>query len=98
VRWGSRVGGRKNRTLQDPRAKGRWGSQWLTPNGDRPANGSPSGHRLTPNGGRRRRRRKDSIIPRRKSHHKAGGHISNVARNGRKLKITTNEGMAKAAV
>ena len=28
------------------------GSQWLTPNGDRPANGSPSGHRLTPNGGR----------------------------------------------
>jgi hypothetical protein len=56
--WGVESKIRKTKNLQDPRAKDRWGSQWLTPNGDRPANGSPTGHRLTPNGGRSRTAKK----------------------------------------
>ena len=48
---GSRDDGQKYKP-SNSRAKGRWGSQRLTPNSNRSANGSPSGHWLTPNGGR----------------------------------------------
>ena len=40
--FGGRGEGQDKISPRDSRAKGRWGSQWLTPNGDRPANGSSS--------------------------------------------------------